>query len=182
MTVPNTHCWKPAPSTQRMLQPPMCHVRTCPQEFFVILRTNENNHPPCHRPRGREALPVLQESACPHETKIKSLSPRFCIPGPLPFCAKTRKSRIPAFPQNPVKWLPTRACGENPIFRRPAQSAHARTIQRKRRQRRETGTGKHTRHRLVCYLYARRTARRSTRWRITSSMRHLADRSSTTSS
>ncbi len=52
---------------------------------------------------------LLQESACPHGAKINGLSPRFCIPGPLPFCAKTRKGRIPAFAQNLVKWLPTRA-------------------------------------------------------------------------
>src|SRR5258707_1656288 len=145
VTVPNTPCWKPAPSTQRMLQPP--HVSCAHVPTGILCNpSNQRKQPPAlSSPTWARGLTrVLQESACPHEAKIKSLSPRFCIPGPLPFCAKTRKSRIPAFPQNPVKWLPTRACGENPIFRRPAQSAHARTIQRKRRQRRETGTGKHT--------------------------------------
>jgi len=34
---------------------------------------------------------LLQESACPHGAKINGLSPRFCIPGPLPFCAKTER-------------------------------------------------------------------------------------------
>jgi hypothetical protein len=52
---------------------------------------------------------VLGECACPRGAKVEGLSPRFRFPGPLPLCTKTPKSRIPAFPQNLVKWLPTHA-------------------------------------------------------------------------
>ena len=115
------HVRPTAPSIQRMLESPRISCAYVPKGI-VLNPLNQQKQPlAMTSPTWARGLScVLRESACPRGAEIEGLSSRFCASRPRPLCANTPKSKTPAFLQNLVKWLPTRArVGEIRFFDHP---------------------------------------------------------------